>query len=924
MQPGTIIADKFRVERVIGKGGMGTVVVATHLQLEQRVALKFLNDQLANQPAIVERFLREARSSARLRSEYVCKVLDVAQLDTGAPYIVMECLEGEDLGRLVARAPLSVATAADYVVQACVAVAEAHALGIVHRDLKPANLFLTTRVDGTPLIKVLDFGIAKAPESEARITQTSSLMGSPAYMSPEQLRSAKDVDVRSDVWSLGVILYELVSGRLPFPGDSITEVAVKVSVDPAVPLDVDPAFDAVVMRAIEKDIAKRYQSVSELATALVPFGGAQARALATVIGKLLGGSRSAIEEVSRPAPAPPAPDPRGFQATLPSGERDRETKATTLGGAASSHELPVAPKRSRRALVVGLGVVGALAVGGGVFAVMHGGGDGAPAKAPVLAATPPPAIDAAPAVANAAIDAAVDDSLANDRREIIELSTRHQWAEILAVGVGSDDKVVGAYIVEAENHVKTNRGLHGGRAQQARLQARERDRGDGQRSEAQRAHGHRVRGQVDGDEAAAASTQGRQRQWQRQRQRQWQRQRGARGRGQDDEGRDQGHQRRGAREARDRQLRGRGREGQGRPQGPPRQRPVVGDRRRGRVRAGARRGGERRVHALPEDGAPADLRRLPEDLRGASDHADRAAVRGAPRADARAAAPQAHAPLTRRSACRSRARATSARSPGLRIMRGILVCAVLATACWTGEAAKVPGTTPAPPSLETRAAGGGAHPTGASYLDITSPPSVPTSIALLGVTSGGPATDALTATFEHALRARLRTDRARFQLDAGTAPPKPACAAQAISCLQHAVDESGATLALAGSVSQMSWERTLTFELRLFRARATAPERLAKITVAPGERLDDAAGRAYAEVARTSAFYAISANVTDAVVKVDGEIKAWVVDGHAKILVLDNATHVVEVIAPGHRHAVRAIRAAPGETRVDAVLAKVP
>jgi serine/threonine-protein kinase len=410
--PGTFIADKFRVDRVIGKGGMGTVVVATHLQLEQLVAIKFLNPGLAQQPGVAERFLREARSSAKLRSEYVCKVLDVGQTDDGSPYMVMECLEGEDLGRLITRATLPVSTAADFVMQACVAIAEAHAVGIVHRDLKPSNLFLTQRLDGGALVKVLDFGIATAPGAgESRLTQTTSLMGSPAYMSPEQLRSAKEADVRSDVWSLGVILYELVSGRLPFPGNSITEVAVKIAVDDAIPLaSGHPAFDAMVMGAIEKDVARRYQSVAVLANALAPFGGGQARALAPMIGKLLGGSASAME-LARGATVPaaipganPVVDGRAYSPTVavPQPGVQLPTQYTTLGASASATTMPVAPKKSRAGLIVGLVGFAALAGGVGVYVATRGGGDVQPTPPPAPAPAPAP-----PIVAVVTPDAAV-------------------------------------------------------------------------------------------------------------------------------------------------------------------------------------------------------------------------------------------------------------------------------------------------------------------------------------------------------------------------------------------------------------------------------------------------------------------------------------------------------------------------------------
>ena len=296
--PGDVLGGKFRIERVLGQGGMGVVVQAMHLQLDQRVALKFLLPDALVHPETVARFAREARAAAKIRSEHVARVIDVGTLDTGSPYIVMEYLEGEDLSaHLRKRGTLGLAEATGFLLQACEALAEAHAAGIVHRDLKPANLFLARYPDGTPCVKILDFGISKiiggAEGRELDMTRTTAIMGSPYYMSPEQMRSTRNVDARADIWALGVILYELVAGRVPFEAETMPQLCALVLQDAPPPLGSfaqtgSPSFEAVVLRCLEKDPARRFQSIAELARALAPFAPFEAQRSLDRVARLSG------------------------------------------------------------------------------------------------------------------------------------------------------------------------------------------------------------------------------------------------------------------------------------------------------------------------------------------------------------------------------------------------------------------------------------------------------------------------------------------------------------------------------------------------------------------------------------------------------------------------------------------------------------
>jgi serine/threonine-protein kinase len=400
--PNEVLAGKYRIVRMLGEGGMGIVAEAVHLGLGHRVALKLLKTELIR-PEHRERFFREAWAAGSLRSEHVVAIKDVDTLPDGTPFLVMEYLEGTDLGAAVQqRGPLPVEAAADHVLQACHAVAEAHVLGIVHRDLKPANLFLTHRPDGTPLVKVLDFGIAKVvgPELARDLTTTSQYMGSPSYMSPEQVRSAKRVDARSDIWALGVILYELSSGTLPFEGETAGDVLVKISTEP--PRRFTPAapgLEAVILRCLQKDPELRYRDVGELAAALAPFAGVTGRARAEAVARIVG----------RELPPMFAAAPAGSVAPA---------TVTTLGlSAGQSHSIATRPRRGLTIAAVAIVILGGAATWGYVTrtpetapraAISPAASATAPAAAvepaapqPVATTVPVPAVEAPPPDANA-------------------------------------------------------------------------------------------------------------------------------------------------------------------------------------------------------------------------------------------------------------------------------------------------------------------------------------------------------------------------------------------------------------------------------------------------------------------------------------------------------------------------------------------
>ena len=285
LREGVVLAGKYRVDRVLGAGGMGTVVAAHHLGLDTRVAVKLLLPEMLAHKDVVARFAQEARAAARITNEHVARVFDVGALEDGAPYMVMEYLDGFDLGEWIRRhGPLPVAQTVDFVLQACEGVAAAHGVGIVHRDLKPANLFCVRRSDGAYCIKVLDFGISKlsagGAQSSLSMTATAAVMGTPYYMSPEQMESARDVDTRTDIWSFGIILYELLTGSRPFGGQTLPEVCFRIATHPAPRIcehraDVPPGLEAVILKCLEKRRIDRFSSIAELAASVAPFGDEQ-------------------------------------------------------------------------------------------------------------------------------------------------------------------------------------------------------------------------------------------------------------------------------------------------------------------------------------------------------------------------------------------------------------------------------------------------------------------------------------------------------------------------------------------------------------------------------------------------------------------------------------------------------------------------
>ncbi len=410
LEPGRVVAGKYRIDRTLAEGGMGVIVAATHIHLDQMVALKFLRGDLGTEFDALARFTREARAAAQLRSEHVARVLDAGVTDDGTPYIAMEYLEGQSLARaLQMHGPMDVVQAVEYVIQACEGLAEAHSRGIVHRDVKPYNLFLVERSPGWSAIKILDFGISKFAFSDASNVVTGVILGSPCYMSPEQLRSTATVDHRTDIWSVGTTLYELLAGRAAFDASQTLPALIAAILDRTAPdvrearPNVPAELSAVVARCLAKDREARFDSAGDLALALLPYASPRSRIIAELAASMRpafprresGGANSdwpghATAFRALPAALQEAPIPT----LAPSNDRTRET-----GNPAASGPITTAPpgapleaeppptgvaKGTRRRNLRNAVAAGVVAIAS-VFAVREYG-----AKAPNVPVIPPP------------------------------------------------------------------------------------------------------------------------------------------------------------------------------------------------------------------------------------------------------------------------------------------------------------------------------------------------------------------------------------------------------------------------------------------------------------------------------------------------------------------------------------------------------
>jgi serine/threonine-protein kinase len=426
--PGDVVADKYRIDAVVGRGGMSVVYRATHLHLDQLVAIKVLSANALLMPEHVARLKREARAASKIRTEHVVRIFDIGELASGIPDLVMEHLVGADLAQVLAkRGPLPVSLAVECVMQACEALAEAHAIGIIHRDLKPANLFLTEGVDGSPCVKVLDFGISRMTRRQALtpLTDPGTVLGTPSYMAPEQMEAADTIDTRSDIWAMGAILYELLVGCPPFAGQSLPQLFVKImrSKTPrpsAARDDVEPGLDEIVARCLAVEPARRFATVADLARALAALdlpdaSTAHRRESAARIARVFD-RRSAESSVANIPPAPPVAarepiDDLDATATFRHRVAAAASAALLFGAAVGFVALARPPSVSETTTTAATGPLDPIAMTPSRFHVAPT--SPMPASLPVLdlpvdAGRPPPPLRAAPARPKPVIEDAAD------------------------------------------------------------------------------------------------------------------------------------------------------------------------------------------------------------------------------------------------------------------------------------------------------------------------------------------------------------------------------------------------------------------------------------------------------------------------------------------------------------------------------------
>ena len=400
--PGQVIAGKYVIESLLGRGAMGVVMRARHAELDEAVALKLLKSTWMDQPEILARFAREARAVVKLRSEHAARVFDVGRTDAGVPFMVMELLEGEDLAAVLLRDSVDVDTAVDWVLEACDALAEAHVNGIVHRDVKPENLFLVQR-HGRGRVKLLDFGVSKvaltAGTAQEALHETTTMVGTPLYMSPEQIRRSTDADARADIWSVGCVLYELLTRRPPFLADSLPEVCALILESEPTPVcalraDVDPGLGEVIARCLAKKPADRYACIAELAMALLPY--AHRRQHATVehltrIQRLAGLTSAHLASV-----APDASDRASLALAIPAAPPIPADLVVTRTNAA---ETETTSPRRRWVPWLALGVAVALGAALAFWAApRHESARAAPAASPAASDLPTAAASASPSL----------------------------------------------------------------------------------------------------------------------------------------------------------------------------------------------------------------------------------------------------------------------------------------------------------------------------------------------------------------------------------------------------------------------------------------------------------------------------------------------------------------------------------------------